>query len=528
MAAGEHHPGLAFQDVGGVVERRGRHHADVADLAAGVGDALDQRLHQFGAGQATVAADRDAGLAAGEAFRADRTADPVGGFAGQGVAHHAADVVGAEDAGGQSGGGDGGIGHGGALLQSQEVLVFVENVDIEDIGVLKQRVDQFTGPDRLGGLLARCGGGLVIAVAVAGGGARQARQALGQLVEFRQAQAEGFDGLSGREFVKHLAELLGVALHRALLAAQQQLQADQRAEQGQQDRRRQQQRRDAVRTQLAAGDETQLPVGVAAVQAQGRARLRRAALGEGLRRVVAELLDQVQLADLGRQRRQAGEQALQVGHQQQGGGDRLVVDAAQWRNAVDQPALADPVGFRRRGLAILDAADQVQRGEVHRRRAAGVLHRLAAQVEAHVDHSAPVAGAALRGADLHVVPALQHLQQPRVAGGGGGVGLQLLQRLLQRGGLVVAPGLGQLLVLLGLLALQAAEPHQRRGGQQAEQAGAEARQQRRQGFPETAGRLRRCGGVDRFRFLGGALEEFHAGAPVFILNAGLSRQWLPE
>src|SRR5690606_23551182 len=101
VAAGEHYPGGAFQHVGGEVEYRGRHHADVADLAAAIEDALDQLFGEFRAGQATVAADGHARLALGEAFRTDGAADPVGGLRRQAVADHAADVIGTEDVGRQ-------------------------------------------------------------------------------------------------------------------------------------------------------------------------------------------------------------------------------------------------------------------------------------------------------------------------------------------------------------------------------------------------------------------------------------------
>src|SRR5690606_28115828 len=100
VAAGEHHPGFAGENIGRVVEHRSRHHADVADGAAAVYQALDQVLNQLRTGQATVTTDRDIGFALGKAFRADRTTDPVGGLVGQAVADHATDVVGAEDAGG--------------------------------------------------------------------------------------------------------------------------------------------------------------------------------------------------------------------------------------------------------------------------------------------------------------------------------------------------------------------------------------------------------------------------------------------
>src|SRR5690606_7117743 len=78
VAAGQHHAGFALQHVGGEIQHRGRHHADVGDVAAAVQQALDQLLYQLRAGQAAVAADRDIGLALGQALRADGAADPVG------------------------------------------------------------------------------------------------------------------------------------------------------------------------------------------------------------------------------------------------------------------------------------------------------------------------------------------------------------------------------------------------------------------------------------------------------------------
>ncbi|MNZ39485.1 hypothetical protein D3C78_569800 [compost metagenome] len=191
MAAGEHHAGFAGQHVGRVVERRGRHHADVGDLAAAVQQALDQCLDQFGTGEAAIAADRDIGLAAGQAFRADGAAYPVGGFGGEGIADHAANVVRAENAGGQGGSDLFDAGHGGGLLQSQEVLVFVEDVDIENVGILEKRVGQCGRPagrrrnrvadGRLGQAVVRRR--LGFAPGLAG-------KCLGQAVQRRQAQTE--------------------------------------------------------------------------------------------------------------------------------------------------------------------------------------------------------------------------------------------------------------------------------------------------------------------------------------------------
>ncbi len=162
---------------------------------------MDQLLQQFGAGQTTITADDDLGLALGQALRANGAADPVGIFGGQGVTHHATDVVGAEDVGGKFRGALA-VAHCGALLQSQEILVFVENVDIEDIGVLEQRVDP------LGGLGYRLSGGrrdcsFRSGTAAFTAAARQTDQALGQGIESRYAETEGFDALARREFFEH-------------------------------------------------------------------------------------------------------------------------------------------------------------------------------------------------------------------------------------------------------------------------------------------------------------------------------------
>ncbi|KFC49318.1 hypothetical protein GY12_09310 [Micrococcus luteus] len=83
------------------------------------------------------------------------------------------------------------------MLQSQEILVFIENVDIEDIGVLEQRGDQLGRPGgRLsdGGRCCSFQGGIAAFTAVT----RQASQALSQGVEGRYAEAEGFDALACR------------------------------------------------------------------------------------------------------------------------------------------------------------------------------------------------------------------------------------------------------------------------------------------------------------------------------------------
>ncbi len=272
VAAGEHHPGLALQHVGRVVQDRGGHHAHVADLATAVDQALDQLLDQFGAGQAAIAADSDARFAARQAFGADGAADPVGGLGGEGIADHAADVVGAEDAGGQWRGFR--RAHDGGLLQSQEVLVFIENVDIQNVGVLEQRIDQwrFGGSDRGAGsggsrdrLGGSCGRGGCAGTGCFGLAARLAGQRLEQQGEARQAQLRGFGSALPAEFLKILTEGQDILVQAAQQRRTGEVGAEDAAEQGQQRRECQQQRRGLGRGD-AAGRVVQFPVRIAAVQ----------------------------------------------------------------------------------------------------------------------------------------------------------------------------------------------------------------------------------------------------------------------
>ncbi|MCY1440660.1 hypothetical protein D9M71_569440 [compost metagenome] len=98
MAAGEHDTGFAGQDVGGKVQGGSRYQADVADMATGIGQALDQALDQYRAGQAAITTDADVYFTLGQALRTDGAADPVGGLGMQGVTEYAANIVGAENA----------------------------------------------------------------------------------------------------------------------------------------------------------------------------------------------------------------------------------------------------------------------------------------------------------------------------------------------------------------------------------------------------------------------------------------------
>src|SRR5690606_6530031 len=76
----------------------GGRHADVDDVAPGLAQAAHEAGHHVGTGQAAVAADHDVGQALLVHERADRMADQFGDAGVEGLAHHPADVVGAEDA----------------------------------------------------------------------------------------------------------------------------------------------------------------------------------------------------------------------------------------------------------------------------------------------------------------------------------------------------------------------------------------------------------------------------------------------
>ncbi len=155
-------------------------------------------LDQFGTRQAPVAANRNVGFTLGEALGPDGAADPVGGLGSQAVADNATDVVGAEDTGGQIRGF--GTAHCGFSLlgvEAEDVLVLVENIDVENIGVRQARIDvlgRFGGPNgwSRGGCLSRSRSGLAD---------RQSGHVPGQCVEDRQAQGRYLDGLAGGEFL---------------------------------------------------------------------------------------------------------------------------------------------------------------------------------------------------------------------------------------------------------------------------------------------------------------------------------------
>ncbi|MNQ58713.1 hypothetical protein D3C85_729260 [compost metagenome] len=221
------------------------------------------------------------------------------------------------------------------------------------------------------------------------------------------------------------------------------------------------------------------------------------------------MLDQLQLADIRRQLRQAAQQALEVEHQQQGALRRALLVQAQRRDAVDQPALAYLVRLGAWLLTAFQAAQQVQGGEVHRRRALAVLLCLAGQIEVCVDHAIAVAQAALGGRQLAGIAAVEGVDQTGVMGSRGGVRLQLGDGLAQAGGLAAAPGLAELVDPALLGGLYQAEPEQDAGGGYAAEGGEHAGEQvaralgRGRGFARQAGRSL-GGGV-----LAAALEEFH-------------------
>ena len=481
VTAGEHHPRFAGENVGRVVEHRGRHHADVADVAAAVEQALDQVLDQLRARQATVAANRNIGLTLGEALGPDGAADPVGGFGGQAVADNTTDVVGAEDTGGQIRGF--GAAHCGFSLlrvEAEDVLVLVENVDVENIGLRQGRSDvlgRFGGP--YGGGRGRC-----LSRSRSGGADGQSDHVPGQCVEDRQAQGRYLDGLARGEFLQQATDPQHVFAQLALLAAEHQLQADQYAGQCQQRRGDQVQGRQHGRRGLAARNVAQRPVGIAAGQCQGRGIARGAALQQYLLRCAGELLAQPQLPGFVGQRRECRQQVLEIADQQQRAANRLLTFAAQGDGAVQQPAVVDLVRFGGGRLTGFRTLQQIERGEVQRSRTAGVGYGAAADVQMGVDHAGQVQQALLGIASTLTV-ATQRVDQHQSLRHRLGIALQLTQRLLQRAGLALAPGAGQLRPLL-LLGILQAQPEQRCRCAEADQA---ARQATEQGFDVDAAAL---------------------------------------
>jgi hypothetical protein len=83
-----------------VVEHRRGDRAQVHHVQAGGGQAADQRRAERRAGQAPVAADRHGLVTGQQRHRAEGTAQFVSKAVVDGIAHHAADVVGLEDGSG--------------------------------------------------------------------------------------------------------------------------------------------------------------------------------------------------------------------------------------------------------------------------------------------------------------------------------------------------------------------------------------------------------------------------------------------
>ncbi|MCY1297882.1 hypothetical protein D9M70_473360 [compost metagenome] len=331
---------------------------------------------------------------------------------------------------------------------------------------------------------------------------------LGQTVQRRQAQTEGFDAPAVREFLQHLIELPSVIAQLALQRALAELQAEHGAAQGEQGRQCEQQGGEACLGQGCARGETELPVRIAAVQGKGRGVACLADLGQDLGRGVAELLGQLQLAGLRRQGRQAVQQALEVKHQQQGALGRCLVVQAQRCGAVDQPALAHPVGLGAGLLVVFQSAQQVQGGIVHRRRALAVLLRLAGQVEVRIDHAIAVAQAALSGRQLDGVAAVEGVDQAGILGRDGGVRAQLGDGLAQGGRLAFAPGLAELVDPVLFSGMDHAEPEQGASGGYAAQGGEHAGKQVARTLGAGPGFTLRAGRAVGGGILAAALEAF--------------------
>ncbi|CRO14500.1 Uncharacterised protein [Pseudomonas aeruginosa] len=243
--------------------------------------------------------------------------------------------------------------------------------------------------------------------------------------------------------------------------------AEDAAEQRQQRRECQQQRRGLGRSD-AAGRVVQFPVRIAAVQRlRTLARRRRTALQQHLGRCAGELLDQLYLAGIARQGRQGAQQPLQVDRQQQRALQALV-GAAHRRGAVQQPALADLVGFGGDVLATFHPVQDIQGGEADRAGAVVVLGGLAGRVQVGIDHAVPGQQAALGGLDAGGVAALQGFEGEGAGRGGAGVGGELLQGLAQGAGLAFGPGRVQLALLRLTGAAEDAEPEQGAGGRHAQ------------------------------------------------------------
>ena len=123
--------------------------------------------------------------------------------------------------------------HRGLLLlgvKTEGILVFVEYINVQNVGVLEQGFIAFFHLHAGGG---RRGFGRGVAGHILAFAFGQAGQGLGQGVEWRKAEGEGLHGLACGNFLDHLSELRNIGMQTTLQAGLQQVQADQAAEQGQ-------------------------------------------------------------------------------------------------------------------------------------------------------------------------------------------------------------------------------------------------------------------------------------------------------
>ena len=97
VAAGQHDAAARAQMMGGEVQQRGRHEANIDHIPAAGAKALDQDFGQPRAGFASVPPHHEALLAKRLGAGADRPGEGLHGLPGQGLAHDAAYVIGPED-----------------------------------------------------------------------------------------------------------------------------------------------------------------------------------------------------------------------------------------------------------------------------------------------------------------------------------------------------------------------------------------------------------------------------------------------
>ena len=105
VAAGDHYAGVGVVVVvGGEIQHRGGHQAQIHHFAAAGLQAVGEAVHQRRGRQSAVAAHRHGVAALAAYFSADGQTDQAGGVVGEGVLVNAANVVGAEQGAGKSGG----------------------------------------------------------------------------------------------------------------------------------------------------------------------------------------------------------------------------------------------------------------------------------------------------------------------------------------------------------------------------------------------------------------------------------------